>query len=616
MHTADQSLYQQNFDVLKSLSPQLGLLLETSDPESCQYCTARQGEMNLKKELNGKTVFLHSNYSPSKEADKWFAKLKLEGVEVLYVYGIGLGYYYDAAKAWLKEKASRYLIFLEDDLAVIKRFVETKRASELLEDPQVQMHHFDKIQSESGVIWWLKWFFTFTKMDVSSLESYEKIHSTRFKQLRSSLVGSFLNHNMRAREYVIGGRTFYENFYPNMLELSKAYQGTQLFSQYKDVPAIICGAGPSLEKNIQLLGDLTDKALIFAGGSAANVLASAAIRPHFGANLDPNPTQHLRLLSSFAYEVPVFYRNRVYHKVLKDTHAARLFINGCGGYSVSQWMEDELGFPKPFSMDEGNNVVNWTLGLARLLACNPIIFVGMDLAYTDNKLYADSVLPKTSLTECDKAFLRKDINGNDVHTVWKWVQESEWISSFSKKFPAHTYINATEGGLGFDSIENMPLQKVAKEYLQRSYNLYDRTHSDIQKSVLSQITEEASGLLLLQLKDSLDRCKEFLACMRESLLALQGDTLNLSSLETGENLFVESQFQDELAYEHILKMVLLVYDKVFDRAMYEIEHDNTLKEQSDKIARSIDLKLRRLDYIIDIVTASREMLAAAIKTNN
>ena len=73
-------------------------------------------------------------------------------------------------------------------------------------------------------------------------------------------------------EYLIQGRPYYSNFYKNLFELPKAKPASSLFSKFDKVPAIICGAGPSLEKNLPLLGTLKDRAIIFAGGTAMNAL--------------------------------------------------------------------------------------------------------------------------------------------------------------------------------------------------------------------------------------------------------------------------------------------------------------------------------------------------------
>ena len=73
-----------------------------------------------------------------------FASLELNDTEVIYVYGVGLGYFYDAAKDWLKKDPHHHVVFLEDNLAVIHRLFETERGSEILRNNQVKLIFFEK----------------------------------------------------------------------------------------------------------------------------------------------------------------------------------------------------------------------------------------------------------------------------------------------------------------------------------------------------------------------------------------------------------------------------------------------------------------------------------------
>ena len=127
-----------------------------------------------------------------------------------------------------------------------------------------------------------------------------------------------------------------------MLQLPHAYNGNGLFECFKDVPAIICGAGPSLDKNIDLLARLKDKALIFAGSTALNALIGKKILPHFGAAIDPHIHQYSRVAAAEPFPYPFFYRNRLYHEALLAISGPRLYLTGDGGYATGNWFEKML----------------------------------------------------------------------------------------------------------------------------------------------------------------------------------------------------------------------------------------------------------------------------------
>lgn len=88
----------------------------------------RDGTPNLKAEGGS----YHAQENPADEARRFFDSIELHGISLLLVYGIGLGYFYDAAKEWLRADAGRFLIILEDDLEVLYHLFHTPRGG----DPQ------------------------------------------------------------------------------------------------------------------------------------------------------------------------------------------------------------------------------------------------------------------------------------------------------------------------------------------------------------------------------------------------------------------------------------------------------------------------------------------------
>lgn len=86
--------------------------------------------------------------------------------------------------------------------------------------------------------------------------------------------------------------------------------------------------------------------------------------------------------------------------------------------------------------------MNFNLSIAKDLGCNPILVVGVDLAYSDNLSYAPGLV-RHAIQDPKEAFLTKysheelliknDINGVPVNTLWKWVNESLWYAQFASK---------------------------------------------------------------------------------------------------------------------------------------------------------------------------------------
>lgn len=610
--------FQKNVELWAHLNPKQAVLLPFIDCSGIEFCKTKKGELNLKSTLDGEVHYYHSNSGAAEEANKWFSKLDLRNVQVLYVYGVGLGYYYEAAKNWLEKDPSHFLVFIEDNLKVIHQLFETNLGFSILRDPQVQLHYFTNLQDSKEVFELLYWNFIMTEMKVSALKYYQKVKKDLFNDIHHKIIYDASVKNALLDEYLKYGAAFYKNFYPNMRSLEGAYLGNGLFGKFKKIPAIICGAGPSLGKQLPQLSAFKDKALIFAGGSALNVLNAANIQPHFGAGIDPNPLQFDRLSKNQAFEIPFFYRNRLLHQAFKMIHGPRLYITGSGGYDISEWFEEQLGI-KGELLDEGHNVVNFCVEIAYALGCDPIIFVGMDLAYTDMKSYSPGVVTKNKVKKKDilnpdnfdaAALLRKDIYGNPIYTLWKWIAEADWIGDFAKNHSNVSLINSTEGGLGFPQVPCLNLSEAAKKYFLKSFDLNGRVLGEIQCASLPQVKKEKLEKLMEELRQSLIRCIEcFKILIEETNIIKQKikkENNIPTALQTGRAALYEADLAEEIAYQYVLEIFNMAYSRVLNRELYQINIEQTSEKK--RMIKKLEINEKRFSFLRDVAIVNEGLL--------
>jgi hypothetical protein len=454
--------------------------------------------------------------------EEWIEGLNLGSANLLYVFGLGQGGYYTALKSWLEADASRRLVLLEHEEGNLVRWLEGATAGEALADGQVDVHFFDtpldplfaQLCAENGAA-------------QVAFAAHEALVGTPLAEaLGARLVRDAATVSRIVDEFRRHGDLFFENFYTNLFLWHEAVWGAPLFGKFKGVPAIICGAGPSLDKNIDVLAGLRDKALIFAGGSALNATSCRGVLPHFGAGIDPHYPQFQRLMMNAAFEVPIFYRHRWQTDALPLIQGTPLYLNGSGGQRVAEWFERRLGIGGRV-LDEGHNVVNWTVEIARALGCDPIVCIGLDLAYTEGRPYAGGV----AADSCEDGSHHYDqsvtFNGHQTH--WKWIAEAEWLGSKG-------VVNATEGGIGFPGAPDIPLAEVAERF-KRSWPLDEWVRAEIEKARAHVIDQSQVLALLEELKASLERSIERLRRLEKQPTALD-----------------EVELEEEAAWEAILEV--------------------------------------------------------------
>lgn len=553
--------------------------------------------------------FLHGPKGkyPTNNPEEWFKSLGLKDEKVVVVYGIGSGEMCKVLLKWLHEDKNRKLFFFEEDPNVLLKFFETAGASTLLSDPQVEIHLLHELTETDPALDKFYWSAALMPVAIGIHPAYAEWYPARAEEFEHKVRYTLEIKNALLEEYISLGISFFRNFYFNLLELPTAYMGNKLFGKFKKTPAIICGAGPSLDKQLDQIKNLKNKALIVAGGSSLNALSHANIKPHFSAALDPNAEQAVRLKTNKAQQIPFFYRNRVFNEALKLIEGPRLYVTGSGGYDISDYFEQELGIKNEF-IDEGHNVINFLCEITTRLGCNPIIFVGVDLAYTDKKAYAegvveDNVPPGGSLTYVNSV-------GESLLTEWKWLGEAKWIEEFAKEHDETTFINCTEGGFGIAGIEEMPLEEAVNKYLKKDFDLVPKFSSAIEKAKKKGITLPKIIKLIKKLQKSLMKCfKSLEAIEKDALYRIEHDPLAPASPHVS---MIELSLIEEPGYGYVLD----IFNHVF--ASIQSSSLRRLRLQQDKITPAEFEKEKllkqneRIDFLKNVVQVNLQIIRLAL----
>lgn len=616
--------FKKNLKILQKMNAFLAYHVEAVDPSGIEFCLTQQDELNLQRIHEGKTYHYHSLQSAKKEAEEWFQSLDLHTATTIFVYGIGLGYYYAAAQEWLKQHPHHALIFLEEDLNVIHRLCETELGWHLLKNPQVQLVYFRSRVEDKTIFNELSWTYFDSPFVISSLKLYKTFNPEACLQMAHEISYDLVQKKALVDEYLQYGIAFFRNYYHNMLELPRAYSGNALFNCFENVPAIICGAGPSLNKNIDLLAGLQKQALLFAGSSSLNALIPKGIIPHFGVAIDPNKAQYSRVEVAQHHQIPFFYRNRLYYEALTAIKGPRLYLTGAGGYEISRWFEEQLNIEGD-DLDEGNNVVNFSIEIAQALGCNPIILVGVDLAFTDQHHYADGVMEDLHLTEEDlktdddfesRPLLREDLNGKPVYTLWKWLTESEWIADFAEKHPEITLINATEGGIGFKDVPNQSLHLVVGNYLKESQEKINTINSEIEKHALAHVTEQRLKTLFIEMQTSLDHCIVYLSRLMEEVERMTEDIKDGKTvpdeLQTVEGMMLEKELEKEIGYHALLDTFNEIYIRLKHRDIQDLRSTKRRISKKVRSLKKLEIQRERLVFLRDTARINRELIQRAL----
>lgn len=451
-------------------------------------------------------------------------QVTLPQAEVICVYGLPDPELYRDLKEWLNENQDSYVIFLEEDEHSLLHFpIEHERIRVCYSENEAALKK-------------LAWEFVFLKFEYLDTPGNSLKNPEKMKKLFAKL--SFFQEGIHlvASDFKEKGIDRLHNYLHNAELMERAFLGQALFGKFRGVPALICGAGPSLEKEIPFLKQWQDRALIFAGGTTLSSLSALGVKPHFAGQIDPHVPSKRHFLFD-TKEIPVFFQNRTHPRLLKESEKL-LWIPG----SENDLLEEE-------AFDGGWNVSTFLTSIAYHLGCNPIILVGVDLAQTKEKTYAGNL---ERPEEGELIALEEE----GLYTRRDWLFAADWLMQFAKKHPEIEWINTSFEGLsiaGFErkSLQNLPLQPISD------------LPSVIEKAMTSLPKKSIDLAEIKKLKESFGRVGDL--CSR--ILEIMEQLFPHSPEKNGEYALLQREIENEIAFEKFILPVWEIWKPVFARQM-------------------------------------------------
>ena len=509
--------------------------------------------------------FLHRREGIQEEVKQAFSKIDLNKFELIYLYGIGLGHYATALLTWLGKNSTRDLVLVEDCIEALRLFFFSKHATLLLSHPQV---HIRFLMNPTK---WKQFFeerafeFPAENVELIPLESLKKKNPHKIASFRLHLMRRTTVHHaifMEESYYPY----FFKNMLPNFSHLKDAFYFNRFQNVFKNIPALICGAGPSLKNELEEIKKREHQALIIAGGSAITALGHSQIFPHFAVAIDPNEEEYKRFKVNSAFEIPLLYTNRLFPRVFETFNGPLGYVRASTGGPIESWLEKRLGIEK-LSLRKGFDiealsVTTTAIQIAAMMGCNPIVLVGVDLAFTHQNFYAPGVVRenRVSLKErkeesraSERLIKRKDSAKKPVYTLVKWIMESETIAQFAKKNKDISFFNSAFEGIGFKGILNQRLSQLS---FPSPFDIRGRIHQLIEENRLQFSVDS----LIEELRISLQKSQRIIEKALTYLKSIQQKNKNP---EDGKMFFFQMEFEELVAYKCCFDPLALTFEKEF-----------------------------------------------------
>lgn len=471
-----------NYLSIKNNYPDLLLQLNTFRTEDEDFielelidnCT----DINAKVTINNKKIFLHSSYNHLNESERWSFNFG-DDCNLFVIFGGGFYYHVEYL---LKTYPEKKFLIVEPSIKIFNEVIQSKDISKIIDNENVLVI----VSSNSSEIAMLMAQIMINKgiqkFEVHCLPSYSKLFEEVYNSIEKDIfnVVKTLRSNI-GTEYVHSLK-WLRNYFENIQMVNVESMPLSEFSNsFNGFPAIIVSAGPSLEKQIELLRQSLDKFVIFSAGSAINALEKNSIIPHFMVAVDAEEIQDNIFKNINTSETSLLYSNSIRYSALRMFKGKKFWFKG-NADRITEYYEEKSGFETD-SIEMGPSCANIAMDLAVKLNCNPIIFIGQDLAYTNKELYTKDVIHPINMdSDIGDRIIVTDMFGNKTTTKSNFLVMKSYFEDYVKAHKKNDFINCTEGGLCINGMKHQSFSETLKEL------------SKIEKSVFDIIEEEFSRI--------------------------------------------------------------------------------------------------------------------------
>ncbi|MDB2153565.1 motility associated factor glycosyltransferase family protein [Clostridium butyricum] len=324
--------------------------------------------------------------------------------------------------------------------------------------------------------------------------NYDFIYKNKLNSFREYVKRVAIDNKIRENTNNYFSKIWFENYLKNISILTEVNIINNYENLYKGKPAIIISSGPSLDRNLKLLKGQEDKFIIIAVGRSLKAIEDQGIKVDFTAIIDGDKEMYNVFKQSLNSTVPMLFNEQSSSQIVEQYKGEKIF------FSTREFVDSdkEILEVKPITLFQGGSVAHACIDFARVLGCSTIIFIGQDLAYTDDKTHANNSIcdfeNNTFNTETD--LYVKGVKCDKVKTSMEFNVFRERIEMIVNLYDYIHFINATEGGAHIEGTTEKDLKDVLEEFNDKfeKYNEIEKKDVILKEVIVSNLSEVYENL--------------------------------------------------------------------------------------------------------------------------
>lgn len=517
-----KEIYYKNYKILKEYNEHIFKKQDEEqikeDANVCIYETAA-GSKGLYIDLAERGIIqLGSQYAPNAYAKIWFDYQQsinpIKEDSIIICFGLGSGEY---IRQITKNRKEDNLIFIYEPSVSVRNSVlynidlsgsiddKTIIFTNTDEDNQLFKAHMATILSYSNI----------SRVIYYDLPNYRRAFKKEYDDYKYMIINAIKSEWLNINTDRRFSEVKYKNDLASLEAAADSYSLNDLYDKLpQGKPAFIISAGPSLEKNIEDLKAVKDHGFIVATDTALKPLLAHGIIPDLYATIDAAKYSELfenDIIKSLPL-IGTFYAK----KEIIESNQNIVFFD-YENTAFQKIMNKLEPHKKHGILAQGGSVANFIFSFLVRAKMNPIVFVGQDLAYTNNKKHVEGAFSDSQdvlQKDVDRNAYVEDNDGNLILTDPAFIIYKEWFEDYIYFYrKSFRFINATEGGAKINGTEVMTLKEVIEKECKEEIDFEEIVKS---ASLLFDDNKRVEYYdELLKINDSIDEFKDVCSELKE-----------------------------------------------------------------------------------------------------
>lgn len=421
---------EENMTILGQTDKKLYMQLQENETnnrdlfyDKYETTLAINGQPTLQVRRGQYNFFMHSTVNPETEA-----KILVNEVSVCEKYiviGLGLGYH---IMELLNRFPESHVIVFESEINLIKLSMKYQNWTKYLQSRQLEIvYHPDiaELMKRTGYL----------QQPYELLVHYPTVQAVDDEKIRQLLEDFFMTISSMREQ-----KTFLDSNFSKLSKMHLPECGVlkPLFSK-KNV--VIVGAGPSVNGQIEMMKKYRNKVIIFATGHITKLLLQEEIRPDAIIITDPQPHMYKQIEGLDTENIPLILLSTASASVI-NAYKGDIYVAYQKGYQPAEEMAESLNAE---TFETGGSVTTTALDIALKFGAENIIFVGVDLAYTDGNSHAKGVGRKITSREGLRKV--KSCMGTEIYTSKNLDIYRKWIERRIENVTGTAIYNTGNGAM-------------------------------------------------------------------------------------------------------------------------------------------------------------------------